>query len=181
MKKKCEIVASNIPLSIRCTNFDYLKDYHVLTKMDNPEVIINFIIQSFKEGNNIRFKDIHIKPIGVYSCKKRKQKAAFVLKGVQKSSKIRVFEKEVEEVVASTVIIPSKTISGKSPTKDAFVYVISKSPLRKKRIKKLPEIEEEEENVSLFRKKKNAGNSVQKKAIEPSPKLSQLLASDIFY
>lgn len=39
MKKKCEIVASKIPLSIRCTNYDYLGDDHVVTMMDNPEVI----------------------------------------------------------------------------------------------------------------------------------------------
>lgn len=59
--------------------------------------------------------------------------------------------------------------------------VISEEPLRKKRLMKLSEIEvkeeeEEEKHVSLIRKNKNADGYVQKKAIEPYLKISQLLA-----
>ncbi|XP_050897528.1 uncharacterized protein LOC127104386 [Lathyrus oleraceus] len=73
MKMKCEIFASDIPISVRCTTSNYLKDYPVITKIDNPELIRNFIIQSFKEGNNIRLKDIPNKPIDVHFSKKRKR------------------------------------------------------------------------------------------------------------
>ena len=69
---KCEIVASKIHLSVICGNSNYLKDYPIITKMVNPEVIRNLIIQSFKEGNNIRLKDIPKKTTDVYSSKKRK-------------------------------------------------------------------------------------------------------------
>lgn len=47
IKKKCEVIASKIPFSIKCTNFVYIEDYPVITKMDNPEVIKNFITQFF--------------------------------------------------------------------------------------------------------------------------------------
>lgn len=50
----------------------------------------------------------------------------------------------LEEVVTSTIIMHSKTRSGKSLKKDAFVSVISKVTFRKKRLKKLYEVEEEE-------------------------------------
>lgn len=51
--------------------------------------------------------------------------------------------KEVEEVVASTVIIPSKTRNGKFPKKVTSLFVILEAPLRNKKLRKLSEIEEE--------------------------------------
>lgn len=181
MKNKCDIVASNIPLFVRSTNSNYLEDYPIIAKMDNPEVIKNFIIQSLKEGNNIILKDIPNKPTDVYSSKMRKQEASVVLKDVQKSSNRRFIEKEVGELVASTIIIHSKTKNGKSPKKATSVSVISESPLRKKMLRNLYDFEEEEEeqNVFLIRKKKGANGFVQKKAIKPSLKIAQLLASII--
>lgn len=87
------------------------------------------------------------------SSNKRKEPTSFVLKDVHKLSKKRAVEKEVEEVVATTEIMPSKTRSGKSPKKADFVSIISKAPLRKrkKRLRKLVKIEEgeEEEEVGL--------------------------------
>lgn len=179
MKKKCEIVASKIHIYIRCTNSDYLEDYLVINKMDNLEVIKNFIIPFFKEGKNIRLKDIPNKPTNVYSSKKRKQEASVVLKGVQKSAKKRVIEKDIKEVVATTVIIPSMARSGKSPKKVASVYVISEAPLRKKSLRIEIEGEGEKESVYLIRKNKDADYSAQKEAIEPTFKVAQLLASVI--
>lgn len=52
MKKKCEIVSSKMPISIRRTNSIYLEDYPVITKMDNLELIKNIIIQIFKDIPN---------------------------------------------------------------------------------------------------------------------------------
>lgn len=98
--------------------------------MDNPEVIKNFIIQSFKEGKSIRLKDIHDKPINAFeSSNKRKWTTLIVLKDVRKSSKKRSVEKKVEEVIATTEIMPSKTISGKSPKKVCSISVISEETL----------------------------------------------------
>lgn len=56
-------------------------------------------------------------------------------------------------------------MSGKSPKKDVFVSVILEAPLRKKMLRRLFEIEEEEEeeNVSLIGKNKGAYGYVQKK------------------
>lgn len=65
-----------------------------------------------------------------------------ILKDIQKPSKKRAFEKEVEEVIATTELIPSKTRNGKSPKKFTFVCVILEAPLKKKRMRKLCEIKE---------------------------------------
>lgn len=80
-------------------------------------------------------------------------------------------------MVAITAIMPYKTRSGKSPKKAASVSVISKAPLIKKRLRNLSKIkeEEEEENVSLIRKKKGVDGSIPKKAIENYLKIAQLL------
>lgn len=68
MMKKYEFVASKIPLSVRRNNFVYLEDYLIITKMDNPEAIKNFITQFFKKHNEIRLKDILAKSIKVYKA-----------------------------------------------------------------------------------------------------------------
>lgn len=126
LMKKSDIFASNIPLFVRCTYSNYLEDYPIITKMDNPEVIKNFIIQSFKEGKNIRFKDIPNKPSDVFKySNKRKQKTLVIMKDVQRPSKKRIVEKEVEEVIATIELMPSKTRSGKSPKKVTSVSIIS--------------------------------------------------------
>lgn len=52
LMKKNDVIASKVTLSVRCTNSNYLEDYHVITKMDNPVVIKNFIEQTFKEGKS---------------------------------------------------------------------------------------------------------------------------------
>lgn len=37
--KKSEVVVSKDPLKVRCTKTDYLEDYPMITKHDNPKVI----------------------------------------------------------------------------------------------------------------------------------------------
>lgn len=44
LMKKSDITASKIPFVVRSTNSDYLEDYPIITEMDKPEVIKNFII-----------------------------------------------------------------------------------------------------------------------------------------
>lgn len=85
-------------------------------------------------------------------------------------------------MVATTVIMFSKTWSGKSPKKVASVSVISEAPLRNNILRKLVDIEEEEEeeSVSLIRKKKDANDFAQKEAIKHTLKVAQLLSSIIF-
>lgn len=80
--KKSDVVASRLPISIRCTNPDYLKDYLVITKMDNPKVIRLYIEQEFKEGVVIRFKELPNKPTDVFHhSKKRKLATSISQKG----------------------------------------------------------------------------------------------------
>lgn len=117
--------------------------------MDNLEVIKNFIEQAFKEGNFIGYKDIHDKPTNVFKpYNKRKQVTSVILKDVQKPYKKtfvhhKEIEKEIEEVIASTELMPSKTRSGKSSNTVGSVSVISKEPLKKKRLRKMSDIKEE--------------------------------------
>lgn len=54
--KKCDVVDSRVPLSVICINPDYLEDYPVISKMDNPEVIILYIEHAFKEEMVTRLK-----------------------------------------------------------------------------------------------------------------------------
>lgn len=114
--------------------------------MDNPEEINDFIIKSFKEGNEIKLKDIHDKPIS----NKRMLEASDVQKPCKKKYVHQKYlEKEIEEVVPATKIIPSKTRSGRPPHKVTFVYVVSRAPKRKKILRKLAELEEEEEEEDV--------------------------------
>lgn len=46
--KKSEVVASKMPLSVRCTNPDYLEDYPVITNMENHKVIRLYFEHAFK-------------------------------------------------------------------------------------------------------------------------------------
>lgn len=95
--------------------------------MDKPEVIKNFIIQLFKEGKSIKLKDIPEKPTDVFkSSNKRKHTTSVVLKDVQKSSNKIAVENEVEEVVATTELMPSKTRSGKSPRRSLLFLSFQK-------------------------------------------------------
>lgn len=71
---------------------------------------------------------------------------------------VMVYKPNLEEVVAATEIMPSKTRSGRSPQNFAFMSVISEGHRRKNRLRKLVKLEEEEEEedagASLTRKKK---------------------------
>lgn len=81
--KKSDVVASKVPLSVRCTSSGYLQDYLVITKMDNPGVIKNFIEHVFKEGKVITYKYISDKPTDVFKpSNKRKNLVLVVLKDV---------------------------------------------------------------------------------------------------
>lgn len=66
-------------------------------------------------------------------------------------------------------MIPSKIISRKSPKKVTSISVISKAPLKKKRLRKFSNIEVEKEEgdvgVSLIRKKKDADETAHKSTI----------------
>lgn len=53
--KKIIVVTSKVPFFVRCTNYDYIVDYPVITKMDNPKVIRLYIEQAFKEGVIIKY------------------------------------------------------------------------------------------------------------------------------
>ncbi|XP_050920137.1 uncharacterized protein LOC127137753 [Lathyrus oleraceus] len=91
---KINAVSLRVPLSIIRTNPDYLEDYPVISKMDNPEVIRIYIEQAFKEGMIIRLKDLPNKPADVFHpSKKRKHAALVTQKDVQKPSKNK---KEIE-------------------------------------------------------------------------------------
>lgn len=83
--KKSEVVASKMPLFVRCTNPDYVDDYIIITKIDNPEVIKLYTKQTFKQGEMIRYKDLLDKPTEVLKpSKKRKQVASESQKVVPK-------------------------------------------------------------------------------------------------
>lgn len=60
--KKTEMVVSKEPLKVRCTNSDYLEDYPIITKMENPEIIRLYIQQEFEEGVVMIYKDLPNEP-----------------------------------------------------------------------------------------------------------------------
>lgn len=65
--------------------------------------------------------------------------------------------KEIEEVIASIVLMPYKTRSGITPQKVSYSTVISDAPIKKKKLRKMfVHVEEEEDNTgaSLIRRKK---------------------------
>lgn len=142
LMNKSDVIVLKVLLSVRCTNSDYLEDYPVITKMDNPEVIKNFIEHAFKEGKVIRYRDIPDNPTDVFKpYNKKKQVASIVLKDFQKPYKKRAvhpkdIEKKIEEVIASTELMPSQTRSEKSPKKVASISAITEAPLKKKRLRK---------------------------------------------
>lgn len=117
--------------TLRVTNakIEYLEDYHVITKHDNPEVIGIHIEMERKEACVVmRYEDLGEEPTHFHKPpRKRKKVASDAIKIVQKPPKKKVvqqkeIEKEIEEVVASTVLIPSKTRSGKTPRKTSCHY-----------------------------------------------------------
>lgn len=127
----------------------------MITKYDNPEVIRIYTKMARKEdGVVIRFEDLREAPPDLHKpSKKRKQVAYDTQKSVQKPPKKKVvkqkeIEKEVKEVIASTILIPSKTRSGRTPQKVSSSSVTSDVPVKKKQLRKMvipAEVEEEEE------------------------------------
>lgn len=80
-------------------------------------------------------------------------------------------EKEIEKVVASIVLMPSKTRSGKNPQKTSSSSIISDAPMKKRKLRKMflpskiveeKEEKEEETGVSLVRRTKVADVGAQK-------------------
>lgn len=53
--KKSEVVVSKDPFKIRCTNNDYLEDYPIIIKQDNPNVVRIYIQMERKEGVVLRY------------------------------------------------------------------------------------------------------------------------------
>lgn len=123
----------------------------------------------------MRYKDLPNKLVEVFKySNNRKYVASDSLKEFQKpSKKKKEIEKEVEEVVAFTVLTLSNTTNGRTPQKEPSSSISSDAPLRKKKLRKvvvLDEIEEEEEEedvgVSLVRRKMNADVAIQKSVVE---------------
>lgn len=74
--KKSEVVVSKEPFRVRCTSTDYLKDYPVITKQDNPDVIRIYIQMEREKGMVLRYKYLPNEHVDVYKYyKKRKQVA----------------------------------------------------------------------------------------------------------
>lgn len=145
------MVASRVPLYISYTNPDYLEDYSVITKMDNPEGIRLFIEHVFKKVMVIILKDLPDKPNDVFHpSKKMKQVASVAHEEVHKpSKKIKEIREEIEEVICSTILIPSKTRCGSPPPKVSSSSVLYDAPLRREKLRKLCEIEEDEEEEDV--------------------------------
>lgn len=82
------MVLSKEPIKVTCTNTNYLEDYRVITKQDNPEVIRIYIQMASQEGVVLRYKDLPNGHANVYkSSKKRKKVDSDTLKEVEKPSK----------------------------------------------------------------------------------------------
>lgn len=69
--EKSEVVVSKELFKFKYTNIDYLEDYHVITKKDNPEVIIIYIQMAFEEGVALRYKDLPNEPVDMYKSSKK--------------------------------------------------------------------------------------------------------------
>lgn len=184
--KKSEVVVSKYPLKVRCKNHDQLEDYPIITKLDNLNVIRLYIQQEFEEGVTLRYKELPNDLAEMYKySKKTKKVASDNQKEVQKPSKKKnEIKKEVEEVIASTVLIPYKTRNGRTPQKESSSTVSYDAPIRKKKLRKMvvfyeikEEKQEEDVEVSLMRRKMNANAGVQKSVVEPGFRGAQLLAS----
>lgn len=109
-------------------------------------------------GVVIRYEDLPNEPADLHKpSKKRKHVASEDQKEVQKPPKKKVvqqknIEKEVEEVVASTVLMPSKTRCGRTPHKVYSSSITFDEPVRKNKLRKMivpAEVEEEEEEVEI--------------------------------
>lgn len=95
-------------------------------------------------------KDLPDEPTDAYkTSKKIKQVAYDALKIVQKPPKKKVvIQKDIEKVVAFTVLMPSKIRSGKIPYKTSSYFVTTDAPVKKRKLRKMilpSEIAEEEE------------------------------------
>lgn len=91
-------------------------------------------------------------------------------------------EKEIEEVVASTILIPSKTRNGKTPQKISSCSLITDALVKKRKLRKMilpskiiEEEEDEEVEVSLVRRNKVADARAQKDVKGVSLKGAQLI------
>lgn len=169
--KKNEVALSREYLIVRSSKYALLKDYPVITKHDNLEVIMMYIEMESKEyGVVLRYKDLPKEPIKLHKpSRKIKYVASNAQKIVQKPPKKKdvqqkKIEKEIKKVVASTVLMPSKTINGKTPQKISSSFVTIYAPVKKRKLRKMilpSEITEKEEEtkVSLIRrtKLKNVG------------------------
>lgn len=125
--------------------------------------------------------------------KKRKRAASNTQKSVQKPRKRKVMqqkeiEKEVEEVIASIVLMPSKTRSRRIPHKLFSSSIIYDAPIKKKKLSKMlipaevkgeeeEEEEEEEAEVSLIRSKNIVDDEAHKVTEGTTLRGAQLLDS----
>lgn len=116
--KKNEMVLSKEPLRVKSEKTNYLKDYSLSTKPENPEVIRIYIEMARKEVGVVQrhehladeWTDLH-KP-----SNKRKHVASNAQKIVPKPHKKKdvqqkEIEKEIEEVVSYTILMSYKTRS----------------------------------------------------------------------
>lgn len=154
--KKNKVVISEKPLRVRSTKSAYLEDYTVITKHDNPELIREFIKMAGKEvGVVLTYEDLLEKKTDAHKPSKKRKRVAFdAHKIVHNPPKNKVMpykevHKDIEEPVCSTVLMPTRTRSGKTPHKTSSSSVATGAPVKKTKLinmilpSKIPEGEEE--------------------------------------
>lgn len=115
MKK--DVVNPEASLNIRSGKTAYIENFPFISKLDNLEVIQQFI-KIIREDTEITLTlDVILDaPENAYKpSRKRKQAASETQKKVQKPQKKKVFgsiQKEIMEIVSYIVLMPTKTRSG---------------------------------------------------------------------
>lgn len=164
--KKKDVIHPPSILMIRNDNIEYIYDFPVISKMDNPEVI-NQYIKFVREEIRVTLAIDDVPKGNVYKLsRKREQVASESEKVLHKPPKRKVVQiievmKEVQEVVSTTVLMPTKTKSGatgKTPHKTTSYEL----PVKKKKLRKIElstvHDEDDEEDEQLFLKEKKVVN-----------------------
>lgn len=88
------MVLSKDPLRVKSEKYDYLENYHVITKHDNPGVIMMYFDMAREEaGVVLRCEDLPEEPTGLHkTSRKRKQVASDAREIVQRPHKKKVVQ-----------------------------------------------------------------------------------------
>lgn len=145
--KKNEVVLSEEPLRVRSSKSAYLEEIREDVEMARKEVDVV-----------LTYEDLPEEPTDAYKpSKKRKHVASDTHKLVQKTHKKKVvqhkeIQKEIEEVVSSTVLMPTTTLSGKTPKKRSSSSITTDAHVKKRKSRKMilpSEIDEEEKKTEI--------------------------------